>query len=124
MKIIACDFDNTLSLRAVFPNVGEPNKKLFEYLIDCQKNGDTVILWTCRCGDALDLAVKFCEVNGLIQDYVNRNATEKIAEFGNDSRKVFANLYIDDCAKTPWEIIDYQPKEKPVRECKKMRIVR
>lgn len=124
MKIIACDFDNCLSLHGNFPDVGEPNTKLFEYLIKRQSDGDCIILWTCRCGDALDKAVGFCKRQGLSPDFVNENHPDKIAEFGNDSRKVFAHLYIDDCAKTPWEVIDYKPKEKPVVQRRKARIVR
>jgi len=113
MKIICCDFDNCLSLHGEFPNTGEPNAKLFEYLIKRQSEGDCIILWTCRCGEALQMAVEFCNRNGLVPDLVNENHPEMIKKYGNDCRKVFSHLYIDDCAKTPWEIIDYKPKPKP-----------
>lgn len=126
-KIIACDFDNCISLHGKFPDVGKPNTELIKYLANCQKEGHTVILWTCRCGEALDKAVKFCIENNFVPDYINENAPWIIELFGGDTRKIFANRYIDDCAVTPWEIIDYKPKpkiEKPVRERKKARIVR
>lgn len=126
MKIICCDFDNCLSLHGEFPNTGEPNTKLFECLIKRQSEGDCIILWTCRCGEALQMAVEFCKRNGLVPDLVNENHPEMIKKYGNDCRKVFAHLYIDDCAKTPWEIIDYKPKPKPETriQMRKAKIVR
>ena len=55
-----------------------------------------MILWTCRTGDLLNAAVKRCEEVGPIFDAVNENLPEVIEEFGSDTRKVFANMYIDD----------------------------
>lgn len=127
MKIIACDFDNCLSLHGEFPNVGKPNVELFDYLKIRQKHGDKIILWTCRADAALDLAVKFCEVNGLVPDYVNENVPEIVEKFGNDSRKVYAHKYIDDAGITPWDLMNYMAKPKAdveKRPRRKARIVR
>lgn len=126
-KIYAVDFDNTISLHAHFPNVGKPNTELIKWLNERQADGDILILWTCRCGKHLDMAVDFCKRHGLVFDYINENVPELVEKFGNDCRKIFANKYIDDCAVTPWEIIDYKPKpkvEKPVPERRKARILR
>ena len=126
-KIYAVDFDNTLSLGATFPNIGRPNTKLIEWLNERQSEGDSIILWTYRKGQTLDRAVEFCKANGLVFDAVNENVPHIIEAFGGDTRKIFANKYIDDQAVTPWEIIDYKPKpkvEKPVREHRKAKIVR
>ena len=126
-KIYACDFDNCLSLGSTFPDVGRPNTQLIHWLNERQAEGHIIILWTCRCGEALDKAVAFCKANGLNPDYINENAPHIIKAFGGDTRKIFANKYIDDCSATPWEIIDYKPKpkaEKPVRERRKARILR
>ena len=35
---------------------------------------------------------------GFRPDYVNRNAPEAIRRMGHDSRKIFADIYIDDKA--------------------------
>lgn len=72
----------------------------------------------------LEEAVKFCESFKLRFDAVNENLPEIIEKFGGDTRKIFAHVYIDDCARTPWEAIDYKPKEKPVVQRRKARIVR
>lgn len=127
MKIIAIDFDNCLSLHGKFPDIGDPNTKLFEYLIRRQSEGDSVILWTCREDEDLEKAVQFCKDHGLNPDYVNENHPRIVEAFGKDTRKIFANMYIDDLAKTPWDVIDYKPKpkpEKPETPLRRARIVR
>lgn len=97
--IIAVDFDGTLSF-GEWPKIGTPNEKLFQYLIQKQKSGDKIILWTCREMEDLDAAVLWCEKQGLIFDAVNDNLPEVIARWGGNSRKVDCDLYIDD--KSVW----------------------
>ena len=46
-KIIAVDFDGTLCY-SNWPQLGDPNRGLIEYLIRCQNLGHKLILWTCR----------------------------------------------------------------------------
>ena len=94
-KIIAVDFDGTLC-KSNWPNIGEPNNHVIVYIKKEQKQGARIILWTCRVGDMLDEAVKWCSEQGLIFDAVNENLPEIIEQFGSDSRKIFANEYIDD----------------------------
>ena len=93
--IIACDFDGCIS-NAPFPHVGNPNIQLINQLIRCRKNGDRLILWTMREGQALDLAVKFCKGFGLCFDAVNDNLPETKDRWQNNPRKVYADIYIDD----------------------------
>lgn len=95
-KIIAVDFDGTLCENK-WPEIGEPNVELIQYLIMMKKTlGARLILWTCRVGDMLDKAVEWCSKLGLEFDAINANLPDIIKEFGSDTRKVFANLYIDD----------------------------
>lgn len=88
--IIAVDFDGTLYLK------GKPNKALFDQVIQWQRQGNCVILWTCREGKSLAEAVKFCKRNGFTPNLVNQNARQAVAMMGHDSRKIYADLYIDD----------------------------
>lgn len=113
MKIYAIDFDGTITVRSRFPEIGEPRIEFIEWLKSQQAEGAKLVLWTCRTGRLLDEAVKFCESFKLRFDAVNENLPEIIESFGTDTRKVFANVYIDDLNKTPWEVIDYKPKPKP-----------
>lgn len=96
-KIFAVDFDGTLCTDN-YPEIGEPNEKLINHLKRQQKFGDKVILWTCRGGELLDNAVKWCAEQGLIFDAVNANLPGLVAAYGNDSRKVYADVYYDDRA--------------------------
>lgn len=95
-KIYAVDFDGTLNLAERYPLLGEPNIQLFEYLIERQQEGDKIILWTCREGDYLKSAIKYCARYGLRFDAVNDNLRENIEKYQNNCRKVFAHYYIDD----------------------------
>ena len=63
--IIAVDFDGCLASAGTWPEVGEPNEALINWLICLRKRGDKVILWTCRADEALQKAVEFCKVHGL-----------------------------------------------------------
>lgn len=94
-KIIAVDFDGTLCTNK-WPEIGEPNHKMITYLKERQAAGDKLILWTCRVDEILNNAVRWCRKKGLIFDAVNENLPNIIAEFGTDTRKIFANEYIDD----------------------------
>lgn len=88
--IIAVDFDGTLEQN------GRPNTTLIGILKQHQARGDIVILWTCREGKRQKAAVEFLKRNGFTPNLVNRNAPGAIRMMGHDSRKIYADLYIDD----------------------------
>lgn len=102
-KIIAVDFDGTLCENK-WPEIGEPNEELIWYLRKRQAEGDKLILWTCRVDDMLQKAVEWCYDYGLIFNAVNENLPEIIENFGSDTRKIFANEYIDD--RNIWPLKD------------------
>lgn len=108
-KVYAVDFDGTLCRGTRFPKIGTPNFYLFEFLKEKQKEGDIIILWTCREKKLLEEAVEFCEKFGLRFDYINENTKENIEKYGNNTRKVFAHYYIDDKNMT---INDLKVKEE------------
>ena len=99
-KIIAVDFDGTLCF-SNWPELGEPNKRLIEYLRSWRKCGNKLILWTCRAGDALENAVSWCREQGLDFDAINDNLPETVAFYGNNSRKISCDYYVDDRAILP-----------------------
>lgn len=94
--IIAVDFDGTIQMPDKTPNTG-----LIGSLRAAQRRGDAVILWTSREGKRLYEALAFCRENGLLPNYVNQNTPQAIAMLGHDSRKVYADIYIDDKAVKP-----------------------
>ncbi|MCR5272913.1 MAG: hypothetical protein K6E13_08020 [Lachnospiraceae bacterium] len=115
-KIIAVDFDGTIC-EDRFPECGFPNLSLIKELIRQRSEGDKLILWTCRTGRDLEAAVSFCRFHHLEFDAVNCNLPQTIERYGSDSRKIFADVYIDDKAWQPrWHDIqeeeNYERKEK------------
>ena len=89
--IIAVDFDGTLQ-----DAKQSPNYALIKRLKYSQSQGNTVILWTCREGKTLLDALAFLKVYGFRLNFVNCNCPEGIKKLGHDSRKVYADVYIDD----------------------------
>lgn len=111
--IIAVDFDGTISL-AGYPQCGIPNTRLIDELNDYQRNGAKIVLWTCRHDELLNEAVDFCRRVGLKVDYVNENVPCMIEKFG-DSRKIYADYYIDDKNKPLPEV---KPKHGAYEQAK------
>lgn len=96
--IVAFDFDGTITLQDEYPNIGKPNIEVIKTIRDFQLNGVKVILWTCRDGAALEEAITFCLAYGIKFDAVNENLPLIQEYFGRDTRKIYADLYIDDKA--------------------------
>lgn len=96
-KVIAVDFDGTLSL-GQWPEAGPANVELIDFLKVRQDLGDKLILWTCREGADLELAVCWCDEHGLTFDAVNDNLPDVVEHYGTNSRKISCDYYIDDRA--------------------------
>lgn len=98
--IIAVDFDGTLC-EDKYPNIGPPNYRLIHWLFEARCDGAKLILYTCRHKWFLQQAVDWCRDRGLTFDAVNENLPERIALFDGDTRKISADIYIDDKAIHP-----------------------
>lgn len=99
-KIIAVDFDGTLHT-GTWSEIGDVNMTVFNFCRNEQLNGSRLILWTNRVGEQLEDAVAWCKERGLEFDTVNENLPELIELYGNDCRKINADIYIDDKAVNP-----------------------
>ena len=98
--IIAVDFDGTLCEQA-WPEIGPARWSVINAILDAQRQGARIILWTNRAGAALTRAVEWCEARGLHFDAVNENLPEIIEQYGSDSRKITADVYVDDKVLNP-----------------------
>ena len=96
-KAIAIDFDGCICTDA-FPFIGKPNWPVIELAKREQENGAGLILWTCREGPLLQMAVEACRRWGLEFDAINESLPDWIEEFGNRPRKVGASEYWADRA--------------------------
>ena len=92
--IIAVDFDGTI-VKHEYPSIGKEIPFAIKTLKLLQENGHQLILWTYRSGKELDDAIQFCKKKGLTFNAVNNNFEDE--EFDNSySRKIYADIYIDD----------------------------
>ncbi|BDD06887.1 BT0820 family HAD-type phosphatase [Aureibacter tunicatorum] len=93
--VIAVDFDGTI-VEHKYPKIGKEIPFAIDTLKALQAEGHTLILWSYRAGEELEEAVKFCEVRGLEFFACNRNYPDEKYVEGKVSRKILADLYIDD----------------------------
>lgn len=96
-SVYAIDFDGTLCENQ-YPQIGSPKPEVIEYVKNLKRQGNIIILWTCRTGKALEDAVSWCKDKGIEFDKVNENVKEVIKEYSEDSRKILADYYVDDKA--------------------------
>jgi hypothetical protein len=91
--IIAVDFDGTVVEHA-YPRIGRPIPFAIETLLQLQKDGHTLVMWSVRSGSLLQEAVDYCESKGLKFYAANKNHPEE--DPAKASRKLDADLFIDD----------------------------
>lgn len=99
MAIYAVDFDGTLA-NTRFPEIISPREKAIAAIKILKAQGHKIILWTSRTGKPLDDAVSWCRQQGLYFDAINKPIIEQIEKWGDDTRKIYADYYIDDKAIT------------------------
>ena len=93
--IIAVDFDGTL-VEHRYPEIGKEILFAFETLRALQKENHQLILWTIRTGKELEESIEYCRKKGVEFYAVNSSYPEEKFEPGNVSRKINADLFIDD----------------------------
>ena len=93
--IYAIDFDGTICENR-FPDVGRLRPEAENFIRALKARGDKWILFTMREGASLDQALEFLAIHDLLPDAANDNLPEQCALYGNNPRKVFAHVYIDD----------------------------
>ena len=94
-KKLAIDFDGTI-VEDAYPSIGKPKIFAFETLKKLQSEGYRLILWTYRHGKSLEEAVEFCRKNGVEFYAVNSSFEGEVFDDETQSRKIYADLFIDD----------------------------
>ena len=99
-KVIAIDFDGTITKNYKFPNIIGELREGCKEAIDFIRQKNKVVLWTCRSGEYLTEAIEFLKANGIEVDGVNTDIYTKT------DRKIIADIYIDDrnifCKEIDW----------------------
>jgi hypothetical protein len=92
---IAVDFDGTI-VEHKYPEIGKEILFAFDTLRALQKQKHQLILWTYRTGKELEEAIEFCRENGVEFYAVNKSYPEEEYDEWIHSRKIEADIFIDD----------------------------
>lgn len=93
--IIAVDFDGTI-VEHKYPAIGREIPFAIETLKKLRDDRHKLILWSVREGKLLQEAVDFCKERGLEFYAVNKDYPKEEQEHKHYSRKLKADLFIDD----------------------------
>ena len=93
--ILAIDFDNTIS-RGKYPAIDGLQPYALEVINRLYNAGHYIIINTCRSGEQLLEAVNYMLNKGVKFHRVNDNHPEQTALYKNNSRKIYAHIYVDD----------------------------
>lgn len=98
--IVAIDFDSTIAY-SNYPNIGMPIKNSKKYINQLFEDGWYVIVWTCRDDDKnpdqpKTIAINWLQENGYKFHQINEHHPLLIQSFGNNTRKIAADIYVDD----------------------------
>lgn len=104
--VIAIDFDGCLTTANCFPHISGIRPYAKEAIEHLQSAGHKCILWTCREGEHLDIARKFLASKGIELDGYN------YSPYQLQSRKVVADVYIDDKNVFMVDDVDWHKIEK------------
>ena len=92
---IAVDFDGTI-VEHRYPAIGAEIPFAIDTLKKLSDERHKLILWSVREGKLLDEAVAYCKERGLEFYAVNSNYPEESEKHSTFSRKLQADLFIDD----------------------------
>ena len=92
---ISIDYDDTIVYQD-FPNSGiiKPNAK--EVINRLYDEGHHILIWTCRAFENAKMAKKYLIECGIRFHLMNENLPSNIEKYGGDTRKMSADIYIDD----------------------------
>ena len=92
---IAVDFDGTI-VEHRYPKIGEEIPFATETLKILAQERHKLILWTVREGELLEEAIEWCRQRGVFFYSVNKDYPEEEQSHNGFSRKLKADLFIDD----------------------------
>lgn len=93
--IISIDFDGTI-VRGEFPEIDGLIPYAKEMVQRLRSDGHYIIINTCRSDDQAIDAVNYLLDAGISFDRFNDNAPSNTEKHNSNSRKIYADIYIDD----------------------------
>lgn len=113
-RLIAIDFDETITDNTPYPITGKIRPEAITYIKRLHNDGYTLALWTCRYGRYLEEALDLLKDSNLLQyfTYINDDGMDR------PCRKIVADFYIDDRStfgEVNWEkIYEYIINKLPI----------
>ena len=105
-KIVAIDFDGTITDANVYPKISKLRKGAKETINNIAKH-NTVCIWICREGRQLIDAYNFLNKHEITFHHLNASPMDRL---NKNMRKIIADYYIDDhnifMESIDWEKID------------------
>lgn len=98
--ILAIDFDDTIAVTE-YPNIKGMVTGAKKYINKLYNDGWYIIIWTCRTDEnaphvPFTKAKEYLEEKGICYHQMNEHHPLLVTTFGNNSRKIAADFYIDD----------------------------
>ena len=113
-KVIAIDFDGTI-VEDTYPRIGVLKPKAREVINELVSQGHDVIIWSCRLGSEIE---EFLYNQDIHFTTINANTSYLMDKWGNDPRKVGADVYIDDknieTITIDWDWIEFHLKARKI----------
>jgi len=94
-KYIAIDFDGTIAEDS-FPELGAIKPYAAQVIKKVADHGGQIAIWTCRAGVYVNQIKELLNEYGIPYHTFNEPFPEQLAMFPDNSRKIFADVYIDD----------------------------
>jgi len=114
--ILGVDFDGTIC-GVGYPEIGRERKGAKEFINKLYDEGYIIVINTCRSDDgeypAAQMARDFLRIRGIKYHAFNENMPHLIEYYGCDTRKISADVYIDD--KCLFEIPSWEEKYRIIK---------
>lgn len=95
MAYLSIDYDDTIVFQD-YPNAGIIKPKAKEVINRLYDEGHKIMIWTCRSHEALETAKEYLKECGVKYHVINENHPDLIERWQHDTRKMSADIYIDD----------------------------
>lgn len=95
--VLSIDFDKTI-VDSDYPQIFGLKKDARKYINLLYNEGYYIIVNTCRCGEEQDNAEKFLKDQEVYFHLINQNNPDLVKFYCADSKKVSADIYVDDKA--------------------------
>jgi len=106
--ILAIDFDGTIA-HTDYPIIIGLKPYAKEVINKLYNEGHIIIINSCRANQPAEMMKSFLDDHGLLYHLINENSPHRIQTYGGDTRKISADLYIDDrnigCDDINWLVV-------------------